>query len=117
MAKEGSGGEKKDRNLIRVQVLHLRGLHGGDGEQPPRQCAGTSFISAHSLCSHSSLTPLTDELQRLAKLPAESAPAHAPSALSSATLLQHFSLHLASGGGGYEVTWRSRVYGQEELER
>lgn len=42
-------------------------------EQRPMQCGGTSFISAHLVCSHSSLTPLTDEPRRLAKHPADSA--------------------------------------------
>lgn len=51
----------------------------GDGERrQPRQRGGTSFISAHLVCSHSSLTPLTDELRRLAKLPADSAPPPSP---------------------------------------
>lgn len=92
MAKEGSAGAgEKDKNLICVQILHLHGRCGGDGEQQPRQCAGTSFISAHLVCSHSSLTPLTDELQRLAELPADSAPAHAPSASSSLPLCRYLA--------------------------
>lgn len=57
-----------------------------DREQWPMQCGGTSFISAHLVCSHSSLTPLTDELLRLVKLPADSALTHTPSAPSSLPL-------------------------------
>lgn len=103
---------EKDRNLICVQILRLHGLCGGDGEQQPRQCGGTSFISAHLVCSHSSLTPLTDELQRLAKLPADSALAHAPSAPSSLPCSN--TIPSTSYPGGCEttqpeVTWRSRV--------
>lgn len=112
LLKCGKGGRldarEEDRNLICVQIFCICldcvcvGGWGGGGEQQPRQCGGTSFISAHLVCSHSSLTPLTDELQRLAKLPADSALARSPSAQpptpSATTLLQHHSLRLVSGG-------------------
>lgn len=94
-AKERTAGTReKDRNLIWVQILCLCGRCGGDGEQQPRQCGGTSFISAHLGCSHSSLTPLTDELQRLAKLPADSALTHAPSTPSALPLCRYLALTL-----------------------
>lgn len=132
MLKCGKGGRRdareEDRNLICVQIfcvcvdcVCVGGVGGdGDGEQQPRQCGGTSFISAHLVCSHSSLTPLTDELQRLAKLPADSALARSPSAQPPTPpppppLPCSNTIPSASYPGGCkttqpEVTWRSRGY-------
>lgn len=96
---------------------------GGDGEQQPSQCGGTSFISAHFVFSHSSLTPLTDELQRLAELPADSALAHSPSAPSplpppslpcSSTIPSTAYPGGCKSHGGAERTCTQR---QEALER
>lgn len=132
MLKCSKGGKrddrKTDRNLICVQMLRVRGRCGGDGEQQPRQCGGGSFISAHLVFSHSSLTPLTDELQRLAKLPADSALTHAPSAPSSLPRRCYLApalfpppriqgavrLPSLKSHGGAECTCMHR---QEELER
>lgn len=92
-------------DLCACLCLRLRRrMTGTDRERWPMQRGGTSFISAHLLRSHSSLTPLTDELLRLVKLPADSALAQQPpSASSSLSLCRYLVptllLHLASGGG------------------
>lgn len=104
-------------NLVLVSIWLCR----GDKEQQPMQCGGTSFISAHLVCSHSSLTPLTDEPQRLVKLPADSALTHTPSAPllypSVATLFQHSSSISCLGGCKTiqpEVTRRTVLYIQAQ---